>query len=50
MKKSTFNWKALIRILMLIFRVITNSNSTFKNRSNEPTDSDKRGDEARERR
>ena len=45
MKKSTFNWKALIRILMLILRVITNSNNTSKNRSNEPTVSEKKGDE-----
>ena len=46
MKKSTFKWKALIRILMLILRVITNSNSTSKNRSNEPTASEKKGEEA----
>ena len=45
MKKSTFNWKALIRILMLILRVITNSNNTSKNRSNEPTVSEKKGEE-----
>ena len=36
MKKSTFNWKALIRILMLILRAIMNSKRTSPNPSNEP--------------
>ena len=46
MKKSTFNWKALIRIVMLILRALTSSSNTSKTRSDEPTDSEKKGEEA----
>ena len=42
MKKFTFNWKALIRILMLILRAVMNSKRTSPNPSNEPSDSEKK--------
>ncbi len=42
MKKSTFNWKALIRILMLILRAVMNSKHTSPNPLSEPSDSEKK--------
>ena len=42
MKKSTFNWQALIRILMLILRALMSSNSTSTNRFDELSDSEKK--------
>ena len=42
MKKFTFNWKALIRILMLILRALMNSKPTSPNPFNESSDSEKK--------
>ena len=42
MKKFTFNWQALIRILMLIFRALMSSKRTSPNPSNELSSSEKK--------
>ena len=42
MKKSTFNWKALIRILMLILRALMSSKRTSPNPLRELSDSEKK--------
>ena len=42
MKKSTFNWKALIRILMLILRALMSNKRTSSNPLSELSDSEKK--------
>ena len=42
MKKLTFNWKALIRILMLILRALMSSKRISPTPSNEPNGLEKK--------